>query len=142
MFVLALLLLAGGIALSTGVIMENTDSTTLDVFGTTFSTTQAGVFICGAAAATMVLLGLWLLRLSAVMGRRRRAKVARAQSARSEQMAHLEAENRELAARLEDERADHRDAVGQTDLHDRPDRGSMPAPADDADADNTRPVRH
>lgn len=98
---LVLLVLSGVFTL--GVVLSNTDSTAAAAFGVSLSNvTIGGLFLAGAIAGMIFMLGLALLAAGA--GRSRHRRVANKQAVRGvrSEKDQLEAENSELKAQLAD----------------------------------------
>jgi ABC-type nickel/cobalt efflux system permease component RcnA len=96
MLILGFLLILGSAALTAGLVVDGSETATVEVFGTTVDNmTTATVFIGGAATMLLFLLGVWMLKSS--LGRSRRKRIER-KATRSEE--------RDSAARLEQERVE------------------------------------
>jgi hypothetical protein len=94
MLILGLLLILGSAGLTAGLVIDGSETATVEVFGTTVDNMTTGrVFIAGAATMLLFLLGVWLLKSS--MGRSRRKRIERKTTRR---------EDRDSAAQLEQER--------------------------------------
>jgi hypothetical protein len=98
MLVLGLLLMVLAALAMVGVIVDGGESANLELFGQSFDTTVAGLFIAGAVSMLVFLLGAWML--TAGMGRARRKRTERKQAKR---------EYRDSVERLESERAQLRE---------------------------------
>ena len=101
MVALGLILLVVSGAFTLGVVLSNTDTTAAEAFGVSLSNvTIGGLFLAGAVAGLVFMLGLALLAAGA--GRSRRKKVATKRTVRGvrSEKEQLEAENSELKAKL------------------------------------------
>lgn len=117
MVVIGLLLIAVALAVGLSIVVENTGSTELEVFGVTVDATGTGVFLTGAATMLALLLGVWLVQGGLARARRRRAEVKALRAERGAEAERLEAERARLAeekARLEREREHQRVAASST----------------------------
>lgn len=101
MAVLGLLLVLLVAALVVGVIYDNGAASTLHVFGVGIDATVIGVFLTGAAAMLVLLLGLWLLTASARRARRARQERKAMEHERAAHEAELEQERARLAEERE-----------------------------------------
>ncbi|MGN6242102.1 MAG: hypothetical protein ACTHQ3_00330 [Motilibacteraceae bacterium] len=101
MAVLGLLLVLLVAALVVGVIYDNGAASTLHVFGVGIDATVIGVFLTGAAAMLVLLLGLWLLTSSARRARRTRRERKAMEHEREAHEAELEQERARLAEERE-----------------------------------------
>jgi ABC-type nickel/cobalt efflux system permease component RcnA len=99
--VLGLLLVLLVAALVVGVIYDNGAASTLHVFGVGIDATVIGVFLTGAAAMLVLLLGLWLLTASARRARRQRRERKAMEHERAAHEAELEQERTRLAEERE-----------------------------------------
>lgn len=97
MVVIALLLIIVGAGVAVSVLLENTDSTTLTLFGADISATYAAIFLVGAGCMLAILLGTWLLQLGFARSRRRRREVKSLKRSRSTEADGLEQERTRLA---------------------------------------------
>ncbi len=123
MAVLGILLIAAAAVVGVETIISNTEEQELEIFGERFSNlTQGEVFLYGAAAATVALLGLWLFFAALARSRRRRVGRRRMERRRQAQVqsvvqekestvSNLESENERLRRELEEERR-QRDTMG------------------------------
>lgn len=114
MAVLGLLLLLSAAGLTLDVVVQNTASSNVDVFGQTFSVSPGWLFAAGVAAGAVGLLGVILVVGGVTRARRRR--VALADSRESAQA--LRSDRDRLAAQLDQERAD-RTSRSAAPLHPR-----------------------
>ncbi|GAA3248797.1 hypothetical protein [Nonomuraea helvata] len=94
---LILVLLAGG-ALA---LVLTEESARYILFGYTFELNQVEMFLAGAAAAAVLLLGLWLIGSGSRRSAKRRRALRGARAEASNRVARLEDEKRELERRLE-----------------------------------------
>ncbi|MFC4111483.1 hypothetical protein [Nonomuraea zeae] len=97
---LLLVLLAGGAV--TLVLTEDTARYIL--FGYTFELNHVEMFLAGAAAAAVLLLGLWLMSAGSRRTAKRRRKLRSARAEASSRVAQLEDEKRDLERKLERDR--------------------------------------
>jgi ABC-type nickel/cobalt efflux system permease component RcnA len=100
-----LVLLAGGAA----ALVVTEESTRYILFGYTFQLNHVEMFLAGAVAAAVLLLGIWLIRSGSRMTARRHRKLRSARAQASDRVARLEDEKRELEQRLERERTSERE---------------------------------
>ncbi|MDX6217144.1 MAG: hypothetical protein QOG99_2728 [Frankiales bacterium] len=85
MLPLGLLLVVAAGVVGVAVVLDNTDATSVSAFGTTLDTTTAGVFLAGAAAGLVLMLGLAMMSAGARRRRtKRRAAKAQVREARTE----------------------------------------------------------
>ena len=98
-----LLVIAAGVV-GAVVAANNTDATTVSAFGQSYDTTQAGLFLAGAVAGVVLMLGLSLMIAGA---RRRRVKGKRSRM----HVREVKAEREQLA----EENARLREQVGSDD---------------------------
>ncbi|MGI5268407.1 hypothetical protein ACQEUU_04595 [Nonomuraea sp. CA-218870] len=103
MIFLGLLLVILGVGGAILVFAE--EGTTYDVFGYVFQPNHVEMFVAGAAAATVLLLGLWLIALGSRRSARRRRALRGVRADASQRVAELENEKRRLQERLEKEQA-------------------------------------
>ena len=75
------------------------------LFGQTVELGHVEMFLAGAAAAALLLVGLWLMGSAARRTARQRRRLRSARAEASDRVARLENEKRELERRLERERA-------------------------------------
>ncbi|WP_378785922.1 hypothetical protein ACFMQL_15030 [Nonomuraea fastidiosa] len=75
------------------------------LFGQTFELGYVEMFLTGAAAAALLLVGLWLMGSGSRRTARQRRRLRSARAEASDRVARLEDEKRELERRLERERA-------------------------------------
>jgi len=94
MLVLGLLLIVAALLVGFGAVYDGGETATVEILGQTVTTTVAGVFVAGAVAMLVLLLGVMALMASMKRGRRKRVE-------------HKETKNRQKASvqQLEDERA-------------------------------------
>ncbi|MDA0633648.1 hypothetical protein OUY22_09480 [Nonomuraea sp. MCN248] len=81
------------------------EGTRYDVFGYVFEPNHVEMFVAGAAAAAVLLLGLWLIALGSRRSARRRRALRGVRADASQRVAELENEKRRLQERLEKEQA-------------------------------------
>lgn len=96
---LLLLLAAGGLAVD--MVVQNTSSISVDAVGQTFSLSPGWLFVAGAAAGAIALLGLSMLVGGMTRARRRRSTLRNTRSS----VQDLQDERDRLAVELERERA-------------------------------------
>ncbi|MCW2599067.1 MAG: hypothetical protein JWM02_896 [Frankiales bacterium] len=103
MVVLGLLLLVLSGALTLGVVLSNTDPVSASAFGVTLSNVSlGGLFLAGAAAGLVFMLGLVLLFMGAARKRARRVATKRHVHSIHSEKEQLAEENAELRAQLTD----------------------------------------
>lgn len=102
MLALGLLLIIVAVLVGVGAIYEGGESATVEFFGQTLTTTIAGVFVAGAVAMFMLLLGVWLLMAS--MGRARRKRVGRKEAKQNQKQSVQQLEEERTALQAENER--------------------------------------
>jgi hypothetical protein len=90
MFVLALLLIAVALVLTTGVVSASTASASLEIFMVSVPATVATVFLTGVITGFAFLLGLWLLKIAAKQSRKRRTERRTLEQEHRRQMTELE----------------------------------------------------
>jgi membrane protein implicated in regulation of membrane protease activity len=127
MVIIGLLLIVGAVVLSIGILINATGSATLEAFGVSVSTNEAGLFIAGAVAMLAFLIGVWLLLATGKRARRRRREIKDERHQRQTEVERLREEN----ARLEDQARRGRElppeeARGRTD--EVPADRAMPGP--------------
>jgi hypothetical protein len=99
-----------------GALYDGGESATVEIFGRSYETTVAGVFVVGAVTALVFMIGVWALM--AGMGRSRRKRVERKEAkarqrdsvkSLEEERAELRAENERLSEQLASDRktSDH-----------------------------------
>ncbi|RJL20403.1 hypothetical protein [Bailinhaonella thermotolerans] len=100
MALLGILLVLVAAAFATGVLVDQTDTTTITIFDRAYQVTNAELFLAGAACATVLLLGLALIMVGArrSAAKRRQLRAVRAQA--GERVATLEEEKRTLERKL------------------------------------------
>ncbi|MBF8189532.1 hypothetical protein ITP53_28115 [Nonomuraea sp. K274] len=94
-----LVLLAGGAA----ALVLTEESARYILFGYTFELNHVEMFLAGAVAAAVLLLGVWLIRTGSRRTARRHRRVRSARAETSNRVARLEDEKRDLERRLERE---------------------------------------
>ncbi len=104
MLLIGLLLIVAAVVMGSAVVLDANESTSLGTLGGTWDTTNAGVFLAGAATMLTLLLGVWLLQLGLSRSRRRRREV-KGLKRENKSLAQVEEEKAALAAELEQERA-------------------------------------
>lgn len=122
MAVLGLVLVLLVAALVVGVVYDNGAATTLHVFGVGIDANVISVFLVGAAAMFVLLLGLWLLSASARRARRNRRERKAMEREREQREAELEQERARLAEERERLDAERTSSVRSGGAHDRGDR--------------------
>lgn len=101
MVALGLILLVLSGALTLGVVLSNTDTTSASAFGVSLSNVSVGgLFLAGAAAGAVLMLGLALLVAGAARKRARRVQTKRVVRDVRTEKEQLAEENAELRARL------------------------------------------
>ena len=100
MLILGLILIIAAAGVSLDVVLKNTAAIDVSAFGQTFSTTPGWLFVAGAAAGAVGILGVLLMGAGLARARRRRAtwKDLKQTQGTTE---HLQAERDRLAAELE-----------------------------------------
>ncbi|GAA4515336.1 hypothetical protein GCM10023096_28940 [Nonomuraea ferruginea] len=81
------------------------EGTSYNLFGYTFQPNHVEMFLAGAAAAAVLLLGLWLIALGSRRSARHRRALRGARADASHRVAELESEKRRLQEKLEKEHA-------------------------------------
>lgn len=101
MVVLGLLLLLASGAVTLGVVLSNTNSVSAEAFGVSLSNVSVGgLFLAGAAAGAVLLLGLVLVLTGAARKRSRRVATKREVRGVRTEREQLAEENAALRARL------------------------------------------
>ncbi|MGW0807280.1 hypothetical protein [Nonomuraea sp. NPDC002799] len=98
---LVLVLLAGGAV----ALVATEESARYILFGYTFELNHVQMFLAGAAAAAVLLLGIWMIKAGSRRGALRRRKQRSARAEASSRVARLEDEKRDLQRKLEREKA-------------------------------------
>jgi uncharacterized integral membrane protein len=102
MVALGLLLLLASGALTVGVVVANTDGTTLAAFGqATSALNLGGVFLAGAITGAIAILGVTMVLAGASRGRARRAELRRRALDERQEKESLAEENARLRGELE-----------------------------------------
>ena len=104
MLIIGLLLIAAALLVGSAILLDATERQTVEVFGVSVDTTDAGVFVAGAVTMLTLLIGVWITQLALARARRRRAEMKSLKRDRTESVSRLEEEKAELAAQLERER--------------------------------------
>jgi hypothetical protein len=118
MLILGLLLLAASLGVGGYIAATNTDNTSFEAFGQTWSSVMSEYFLIGAALGALAMLGLWMMA-AAMRRSRRRASDRRFDEETRSRMRDLEDDNKQLRRDLEHERemtasAPPRTPVGET----------------------------
>ena len=101
MVALGLILLVLSGALTLGVVLSNTDTTSASAFGVSLSNVSVGgLFLAGAVAGAVLMLGLALMVAGAARKRARRVQTKRVVRDVRTEKEQLEEENAELRSRL------------------------------------------
>jgi ABC-type nickel/cobalt efflux system permease component RcnA len=149
MMILGLLLIAAAVVVGTEVVVSNTEAIRFDLFGWEVDNASvAGVFLFGAVAAVVLLVGLWMLATGLRRARRRRLEVRQARHDRDEALRQQDEERRAIEAerdRLAAEKArlagDRDQRVGRPERSESTDSGATRVtPRTDASTSDSRPV--
>jgi uncharacterized integral membrane protein len=104
-----LLLLASGV-LTVGVVVANTDATTVSLFGqATSALNNGGLFLAGAITGALAILGVTMILAGAARGRTRRASRRQRVLDERDERETLAEENARLRGELEGSRATYAD---------------------------------
>lgn len=115
MVLLGLLLLAACVVVGVELAISNTDVTSIEAFGQSFSDLNlAGLFLIGCALGALALLGLWMMTAGMRMARRRRVASRHEVKATRSQADELADENEELRAELDRQRERERELTDRT----------------------------
>ncbi|MCK2214523.1 NADH dehydrogenase subunit 6 [Actinomadura sp. ATCC 31491] len=93
------------LAVGAGVLVFSEESTRYILFGYTFELNQVEMFLFGAVAAAVLVLGLWMMSSGARRTAKQRRNLRAARAEASSRVAQLEDEKRELQRKLEREHA-------------------------------------
>lgn len=123
MVVIALILILVGAGIAVSAVLENSESTTLELFGTNIDASGTAVFLLGAASMLAVLLGTWLLQVSLARSRRRHKEVKNLKKEHNDVSAleadrnRLEHEKASLEAQLSRNQGERAHGTGSTTKH-------------------------
>ncbi|GAA2208676.1 hypothetical protein GCM10009850_041340 [Nonomuraea monospora] len=111
-----LLILLAGAAVA---LVLTEESARYILFGYTFEPNHVEMFLAGAAAAAVLLLGLWMLGSGSRRTAKQRRRLRSARAEASDRVARLEGEKRDLERKLEREHAQAEQAQTEHALDDR-----------------------